>query len=198
MVLSGYGNPMTLFGVYFSRAKEEVSHDATEVALATATGDGRPSVRMVLLKALDERGLVFFTNYGSRKAQELVQNPHAAMCFLWPSLQVQVRVEGVVEKLCDEDSDAYFATRERLSQLGAWASEQSQPLPNRETLLARVEEVTQRFLGQEVPRPPHWGGFLLLPLKMEFWQGEPGRLHDRLVYARETTERDFSQTRLYP
>jgi len=153
---------------------------------------------MVLLKALDERGLVFFTNYGSRKAQELVQNPHAAMCFLWPSLQVQVRVEGVVEKLCDEDSDAYFATRERLSQLGAWASEQSQPLPNRETLLARVEEVTQRFLGQEVPRPPHWGGFLLLPLKMEFWQGEPGRLHDRLVYARETTERDFSQTRLYP
>lgn len=196
MVLSGYENPITLFGVYFSRAKEDVTHDPTALSLATATPDGVPSVRMVLLKAIDERGLVFFTNYDSRKGHELAHNPHAAMCFYWPKQEVQVRVEGTIERLSDEDSDAYFRSRPRLSQVGAWASQQSAPLRARELLLKRVSETEARFEGIEIPRPANWGGILLVPRKMEFWQGHPGRLHDRLVYERQGE--GWTTSRLYP
>ena len=196
MVLSGYADPMTLFGVYFARAKEDVTHDPTAVALATTTRAGFPSVRMVLLKAIDERGLVFFTNYDSRKGHELHQNPQAAMCFYWPRIEVQVRAEGAVEKLSATDSDAYFNSRARLSQIGAWASQQSAPLPTREVLLHRVAEMESRFDGQPIPRPPSWGGFLLVPQRMEFWQGNPGRLHDRLVY--EQTDGAWQTSRLFP
>ena len=196
MVLSGYADPMTLFGVYFARAKEDVTHDPTAVALATTTRAGFPSVRMVLLKAIDERGLVFFTNYDSRKGHELHQNPQAAMCFYWPRIEVQVRAEGAVEKLSATDSDAYFNSRARLSQIGAWASQQSTPLPSREILLQRVAEMESRFDGQPIPRPPSWGGFLLVPQRMEFWQGNPGRLHDRLVY--EQTDGAWQTSRLFP
>lgn len=196
MVLSGYADPMTLFGVYFARAKEDVTHDPTAVALATTTRAGFPSVRMVLLKAIDERGLVFFTNYDSRKGHELHQNPQAAMCFYWPRIEVQVRAEGAVEKLSATDSDAYFNSRARLSQIGAWASQQSTPLPSREVLLQRVAEMESRFDGQPIPRPPNWGGFLLVPQRMEFWQGNPGRLHDRLVY--EQTDGAWQTSRLFP
>jgi pyridoxamine 5'-phosphate oxidase len=196
MVLSGYADPMTLFGVYFARAKEDVTHDPTAVALATTTRAGCPSVRMVLLKAIDERGLVFFTNYDSRKGHELHQNPQAAMCFYWPRIEVQVRAEGAVEKLSAMDSDAYFNSRARLSQIGAWASQQSTPLPSREILLQRVAEMESRFDGQPIPRPPSWGGFLLVPQRMEFWQGNPGRLHDRLVY--EQTDGAWQTSRLFP
>ena len=196
MVLSGYADPMTLFGVYFARAKEDVTHDPTAVALATTTRAGFPSVRMVLLKAIDERGLVFFTNYDSRKGHELHQNPQAAMCFYWPRIEVQVRAEGAVEKLSAADSDAYFNSRARLSQIGAWASQQSAPLPSRDLLLQRVAEMESRFDGQPIPRPPSWGGFLLVPQRMEFWQGNPGRLHDRLVY--EQTDGAWQTSRLFP
>ena len=196
MVLHGYSDPIALFAAYFARAKEDVTHDPTAVALATATRAGFPSVRMVLLKAIDERGLVFFTNYDSRKGHELHQNPQAAMCFYWPRIEVQVRAEGAVEKLSAADSDAYFNSRERLSQIGAWASQQSAPLPTREVLLHRVAEMESRFDGQPIPRPPNWGGFLLVPQRMEFWQGNPGRLHDRLVY--EQTDGAWQTSRLFP
>ncbi len=197
MVLSGYTNPIALFGVYFSRAKEDVTHDPTAVALGTTTPDGFPSVRMVLLKAIDDRGLVFFTNYDSRKGHELSQNPRAAMCFYWPRIEVQVRAEGTVERLSETDSDAYFQSRARLSQVGAWASQQSAPLRSREVLLKRVAEMESRFDGIEIPRPANWGGFLLVPHRMEFWQGHSGRLHDRLVYERNTDE-SWTTTRLFP
>lgn len=196
MVLEHYAEPLKLFGDYFSRAREDVSHDPTAVALATATPDGHPSVRMVLLKAVDDRGLVFFTNHGSRKAQELLANPHAAMCFHWPRLEVQARVEGLVERIAQEDSDAYFASRPRESQIGAWASRQSEVLSSRQQLLDQVAQFTERFAGQDVPRPPHWGGFLLVPTRVEFWQGELARLHDRLVYEREGL--GWRKFRLFP
>ena len=196
MVISGHSDPLTLFAAYFSRAKEDVTHDPTAVALATTTPDGFPSLRMVLLKAIDDRGLVFFTNYDSRKGQELAQNPRAAMCFYWPRIEVQVRAEGVVEKLAAADSDAYFQTRPRLSQVGAWASTQSAQLPDRQLLLSRVAEFESHFAGKDIPRPDNWGGFLLVPTRMEFWQGEPGRLHDRLIYARGET--GWQTFRLFP
>lgn len=196
MVISGHSDPLTLFAVYFARAKENVTHDPTAVALATTTVDGLPSLRMVLLKAIDERGLVFFTNYDSRKGRELTENPHAAMCFYWPRSEVQVRVEGVVERIAEADSDAYFQTRPRLSQVGAWASQQSARLEKRQDLLSRVAEIESRYAGKDIPRPPNWGGFLLVPTRMEFWQGEPGRLHDRLIY--EQSESGWQTHRLFP
>ena len=196
MVISSHSDPLTLFAHYFSCAKEDVSHDSMAVALATATPDGFPSLRMVLLKAIDDRGLVFFTNYESRKGRELTENPHAAMCFYWPRSEVQVRAEGVVERLSPSDSDAYFQTRPRLSQVGAWASQQSARLPRRQDLLDRVAEVESQYAGKDIPRPSNWGGFLLVPRRMEFWQGEPGRLHDRLVYERHDS--GWQTFRLFP
>src|SRR6185503_991602 len=142
-----------------------------------------PSVRFVLLKGIDERGVEFFTNYESRKARELTANPRAALAVLWKPLQRQIRLEGAVERLSDAESDAYFATRSRGSQLGAWASRQSEVIPDREWLEARLAEVDGEY-PDTVPRPPHWGGFRLLPSAIEFWEGRPNRLHDREVFAR--------------
>ena len=153
------------------------------MALATVGSDGRPSVRTVLLKGADARGLVFYTNLGSRKSRDLAGDPRAALCLWWDVLQEQILVEGRCERVSDAEADAYFATRPRGSQLGAWASRQSEPLESREALEARVAEAARRFEGREVPRPPFWSGFRLVPERFEFWYGRPDRLHDRFVYT---------------
>ena len=188
-------NPITEFlGAVERAAARQV--DTAPVALATADKDGRPSVRMVLLRGADERGFVFYTNHDSRKARELLENPYAALCVHWHSLEEQIRIEGSVEQVSDEESDAYFAGRPRGSQLGAWASRQSQPLSSRETLEDEYRAVERRFEGQTVPRPSNWGGFRLIPVRIEFWFGRPDRLHDRLLYLRRGDR--WTIERLYP
>lgn len=188
-------NPVTEFLNAIERAR---SHqvDPAPVALATADPQGRPSVRMVLLRGADERGFVFYTNYNSRKGRELTGNPRAALCFHWATLDEQIRIEGTVERLPPEESDAYFSSRPRGSQLGAWASDQSAVLPSREALEQRYREIERRFEGDAVPRPPFWGGFRLKPDRIEFWYGRPDRLHDRVVYVRDGDA--WRIERLYP
>lgn len=188
-------NPITEFLNAIERASNR-QIDTAPVALATADGGGRPSVRMVLLRGVDERGFVFHTNYSSRKAKELMENPQAALCFHWPTMEEQIRIEGRVERLSTDESDAYFRTRPRGSQLGAWASDQSAVLLSRETLEAQYREIERRFDGAQVPRPPFWGGFRLLPERIEFWFGRPDRLHDRISYTRDGTA--WRIERLYP
>lgn len=170
--------------------------DTAPVTLATADAGGQPSARMVLLRGVDQRGFSFFTNYSSRKGQQLDANAKAALCFHWIALDEQIRVEGAVERVPDEESDAYFDSRPRGSQLGAWASDQSQVLSSRETLEERYREVERRFEGQPVTRPPFWGGFRIVPERIEFWYGRPDRLHDRVLYVRESG--GWSIARLYP
>ena len=170
--------------------------NAHAMTLATATAEGRPSARVVLLKGLDKRGLVFYTNLESRKSEELFANPHAALCFLWKSLNRQVRVEGPVEQVGDNEADAYFASRPRDSQLGAWASDQSRALENRALLERRVEEFSRRFAEGTVPRPAYWSGFRVVPQRVEFWQERPYRLHDRLLFIREGE--GWRRERLFP
>jgi pyridoxamine 5'-phosphate oxidase len=176
--------PLAQFHQWYSGAVAAGVVEPEAMALATASADGMPSVRFVLLKGIDERGVEFFTNYESRKGRELIANPRAALAVLWKPLQRQVRLEGAVEVLSPEESDAYFATRSRGSQLGAWASRQSEVIPDREWLEARLRETDAEYPG-EVPRPPHWGGFRLLPTAIEFWEGRPNRLHDRALFTRE-------------
>jgi pyridoxamine 5'-phosphate oxidase len=166
------------------------------MALATADPDGRPSVRHVLMRGLDDRGIVFFTNYESRKAVELATNPRAAVVFLWRELDRQASASGLIERTSQAESDAYFATRPREARIGAWASMQSRPAASREALEARYAEVDARFPGADVPRPPGWGGFRLRPDEFEFWKGRRHRLHDRFRYAR--TPDGWSIERLYP
>lgn len=189
-------DPFERFQDLYRRAAESEKSDPTAMSLATVDAAGRPSVRMVLLKGADPRGFVFFTNYLSRKARDLEARPVAALCLHWPVLAVQVRVEGPVEKITPEESEAYFATRPRQSQLGAWASLQSAPLPGRPWLLARYLRELARYAGRAVPRPPHWGGYRLLPERIEFWYNQAYRLHDRIVYSREGD--GWKARRLFP
>jgi pyridoxamine 5'-phosphate oxidase len=158
--------------------------DTAPIALATADSTGRPSVRIVLLRGVDRRGFVFYTNYGSRKARELTANARAALCQHWPTLEEQIRIEGAVERADAAESDRYFAGRPRDSQIGAWASDQSAVLESRDVLDARLKEIDDRFAGRPVPRPPFWGGFRIVPDHIEFWSGRPGRLHQRLLYTK--------------
>jgi pyridoxamine 5'-phosphate oxidase len=175
-------NPHTLFEEWLSEAEANEINDPTAMALATADSEGQPSVRMVLLKGHDERGFVFYTNLGSRKSSEITENPNVALLFHWKSLRRQVRVEGPLSQVTDAEADAYFASRARLSRIGAWASDQSQPLESRAVLEARVAELEKRFEGQDPPRPKDWSGFRVQPRRIEFWQDGAFRLHDRIVY----------------
>lgn len=196
-------DPIATFGQVFAAAREEAGEPATAVLLATADADGRPSARVVLLKQVDRRGFVFFTNRTSRKAEQLAANPQAALTAYWPPLGRQVRIEGAVEQVADEESDAYFATRSRESQLGAWASRQSAALPARAVLVERTAEAEGRFAGGPVPRPPFWGGYRIIPARIEFWLERAHRLHDRVLYLRRAGSdggRDgaWKVERLYP
>ncbi len=194
--LTAEPDPIATFRRWWQEAEESGLLLPESMSLATATPDASPSVRMVLLKGLDQEGFRFFTNYESRKAQELDANPRAALGFHWSVLERQVRVEGRVARLSHEESNAYFQTRGRGSRIGAWASEQSRPIADRPALEAKVAEVEARFGTGEIPLPLHWGGYNLTPDRIEFWQGRADRLHDRLVYTR--SEKDWDVTRLQP
>jgi len=174
--------PFALFDTWFAEACATEPNDSNAMALATADARGRPSVRMVLLKGHGPDGFVFYTNRESRKGGEMTANPHAALLFHWKSLRRQIRIEGALTLATDAESDAYFATRHRDSQLGAWASDQSRPLDRRETFEARFEAAQARFAGGDVPRPPHWGGYRVTPERIEFWQDRAHRLHERRLF----------------
>jgi pyridoxamine 5'-phosphate oxidase len=189
-------DPFALFASWFAEARASEPNDSNAMALATADAAGRPSARMVLLKGHDARGFVFYTNLESRKATDLVANPHAALLFHWKSLRRQVRIEGLISRVTDGEGDSYFTTRSRDSQLGAWASDQSRPLDSRATFEARYEDMRTRFANGAVPRPPHWSGFRVVPDRIEFWTDREHRLHERRLFVREGN--GWSEGLLYP
>lgn len=190
-------DPIDAFVEALERAKKRHPGDATAVVLATADADGSPSARVVLLKQVDPGGFVVFTNFGSRKAREVEANPRGALCAYWEATGQQIRIEGRVERTSPEESDVYFASRPRMSQVGAWASRQSEPLDSRARLLGRFSETEASYEGADIPRPPHWGGLRIVPDRIEFWWNQSHRLHDRIVYHR-APDGGWRTERLYP
>ncbi len=188
--------PYGLFETWLAEAARSEVNDPNAMTIATCTPGGMPSARIVLLKGRDDRGFVFYTNREGRKGQELLANPNAALLFHWKTLQRQVRVEGTVESVTDAEADAYYATRARISRLGAWASLQSRPLPSRAVFEQRLAETEARYPGEDIPRPPNWSGFRVIPRVIEFWQDMPYRLHDRRVFTRDGA--GWSIGALYP
>jgi pyridoxamine 5'-phosphate oxidase len=195
--------PFTLFEAWFAESARSEINDPNAMALATADASGVPNVRMVLLKGLDTaehtpRGFVFYTNTTSTKGRELLANPHAALLFHWKSLQRQVRIKGAITQVSAAEADAYYASRPKGSRIGAWASQQSQPLANRAALERSVTDLEAKFTGDDIPRPPHWTGFRVTPREIEFWHDRPYRLHDRITFRRDAPTAAWSKTRLYP
>jgi pyridoxamine 5'-phosphate oxidase len=189
-------DPIKIFSDLYQQVNNPENPESSAVTLATATPDGRPSARVVLLKGFDDRGFVFYTNLESRKSQEIKANPFGALCFYWPILHYQVRIDGKFEQVSAEEADAYFATRPRGSQIGAWASHQSAELKNREALELRFAEFEKKFAGKAVPRPQFWSGFRLSPNRIEFWKGRENRLHERTFYVKNNEV--WTMTYLYP
>src|SRR5579859_5763232 len=190
-------NPFRQFETWFQQAVDAQLPEPNTMTLATVDSRGRPSARIVLIKGVDERGFVFFTNYESRKGRELAANPYASLLFYWIELERQVRVEGRIVKTSAQESDTYFASRPLGSRIGAWASEQSEVIESRAVLETRERELIAKF-GDNPPRPPHWGGYRLVPEAIEFWQGRPSRLHDRLLFTRSSESSDWQISRLSP
>jgi pyridoxamine 5'-phosphate oxidase len=198
MVAAAMNDPFARFAAWYAEAVKAIAVDPNAMVLSTVGPDGRPSARVVLMKGFDAQGFVFYTNLDSRKGQELAAQPAAALTFHFSPLGRQVRVEGLTHPVTTEEADSYFATRPRGSQVGAWASSQSAPLPSRATLEARVAEVEARYRGQPIPRPPHWGGYRLVPDQMEFWVGRDNRLHERDVFRRKRPDAPWTLQQLYP
>ncbi|MBL8687177.1 MAG: pyridoxamine 5'-phosphate oxidase [Alphaproteobacteria bacterium] len=196
--MTQHQNPLNFFQNWYNQACASEAEDPNAMSLATVDAHGMPSVRIVLMKHYDEQGLVFHTNLESQKGRDLMANAHAALCFHWKSLKRSVRLQGDVHVISTPEADAYFASRPRASQIGAWASLQSRPLQNRAELEARVRRFEQQFDGQNVPRPPYWSGFRLCPIRWEFWQDQPSRLHDRWVYQRAKNDKTWSIQQLFP
>ncbi len=190
--------PIALFAAWLTEATQTEPADANAMSLATVDAGGMPNVRIVLLKGFDDDGFVFYTNTESRKGHELKANPLGALSFHWKSLMRQVRIRGRVETVTTAEADAYYASRPRLSQIGAWASEQSRPLESRLAFESAVARVTKQYEGATIPRPPHWSGFRIVPLSMEFWHDRPFRLHDRVEFTRADASAAWHKTRLFP
>lgn len=191
-------DPFVTFQEWLSEAEKSEPNDPNATALATVDADGLPNVRMVLLKGFDERGFVFYTNFESQKGEEIIGQKKASMCFHWKSLRRQVRVRGEVEIVSDEEADIYYASRPRGSRIGAWASKQSRPLESRFALEKEVAKYTAKYAIGEIPRPPHWSGFRIIPTYIEFWKDGKFRLHDRIIFSRPDESSDWDKTRFYP